>query len=107
MAKRTTPIPAAWMKRAPRLATIVRWVNEHTSLIATLEAWRTNTDRKYSGQRYVFPGKGRAGKRLLIFARSADALNSSLALFSHHSGETYRRNSDVVRWLDGYLTRAP
>jgi len=60
------------------------------------ERWRTSTDRQIGRLRW--PGKGRAGYRLTV----SESLQDNLVgghLFRHESGETYRRNAEVVEWM--------
>lgn len=59
-----------------------------------------NTDRMIRGTRLRHPGKGRRGSRLIVRVKATgcDVLN-------HNAAETYRRNSDVVAWIDSERKR--
>lgn len=105
-------IPAKWSERAPRLATIAKWVNEHTTLVAEIERGYCNTDRKIPGTRLRHPGKGRYGTRLKVWRsqkhrRDGTPYGPNSALLDHNAAETYRYNGEVVRWLEHYLKKHP
>ncbi len=88
--------------RSPRLATLCAWINEHTDHTARLEPWTTNTDRKIG--RLRSPGKGRKGHKLYVYAPGAGM--AVFPVFTHESGETYRRNSEVVAWITETFPKA-
>lgn len=84
--------------RAPRLAALAEFIRATwPDLRVSLEPWRSSTDRKIPGTRLRRPGKGRDGKRLLV-AQGAGLLRED-RLLDHRSGETYRENRDVCRWI--------
>ena len=56
-----------------RLPNLVKLINAKVlGYSATMEKSFTSTDRKYAGQRYRFPGKGRNGNKVTI--RNADGV---------------------------------
>lgn len=61
---------------------------------ATPGAGYCNTDRKLAGTRLRHPGKGRRGTLLVVKDRA-----TGQEVFRHNAAETYRRNSDVVYWI--------
>jgi hypothetical protein len=102
--RRNRMFPSTWQTSTPRLRTIARWVNEHTTLSASVEKSRYCTDRtiRIKGRNFRKPGKGRDGNLLRIC--SGDDLTT---LYSQHSADTYRRNKDVLVWLRSYLKDNP
>lgn len=56
---------------------------------------------KLAGTRLRRQGKGRKGHRFKVYVRGVERLSP---IFDHNSGETYRCNDDVERWLETYLT---
>lgn len=118
-------IPESWAERAPRLSTIAAWINEHTTLFAEFEPGYCSTDRKIPGTRLVHPGKGRRGTKLKVFVCEDhkwelvrmpcvpfrddphERKHPAWPLLVHNSAEWYRRNSEVVSWLRGYLEQHP
>lgn len=92
-------VPKAWKKRAPRLSTIAAWINANTELVATITKSWTSTDTKIRGARLRRPGKGRRGWRLDVH-ESHEARSS---LLTHDSSHGYRRNAEVVEWLERRL----
>jgi hypothetical protein len=123
--KRKKSYPEEWGTKAPRLATIAKWINEHTTLLAEIEQGYCNTDRKIPGTRLRHPGKGRRGNRLKVFECQAHKLEliqkpwspyrreqperkySVQPLLDHNAAETYRCNSEVVYWLKRHLQEHP
>jgi hypothetical protein len=109
------PLPIAWYARAPRLSTICKWINLHTSLHAQILEGFCDTDRVVNRIRY--PGKGRVGNLLLVVDDGAAcvklAWNRKLVrthghvVIEHNAAETYRTNSEVVEALDRYLGAHP
>lgn len=95
--------------RARRLATIVAWINENRpELRVTMEPWTTSTDTKVAGTRFRRQGKGRKGHRFKVYRREGgpkDGIGSPKPIFDHESGEKYRCNADVERWLETYLKK--
>lgn len=107
--------PARFYERAPRLATIAKWVNEHTTLSAWLEGGFCDTDRKLAGTRLRRPGKGRYGNHLFVtsdaqFAGRVQRWNRdwyAAIVIDHNAAETYRYNGEVIDKLHDYLTKHP
>lgn len=115
--------PKEWDTKAPRLARIAKWINEHTTLIAAMEKGYCNTDRKIPGTRLRHPGKGRNGTRIKVWANEKhrwacgclpNAEQKKLRkkygdrpLLDHNAAETYRYNGEVVHWLRDYLEQHP
>ena len=86
----------------PRLSVLARFIKRMwPELTVTLKPWTTSTDRKLSGSRLCWPGKGRKGQMLEV--RDPTKARSSLAephlLLRHESGETYRHNGEVCQWI--------
>lgn len=118
-------IPAEWKAKAPRLAAIAKWLNEHTTLLAETEQGFCNTDRKIG--RLRIPGKGRTGTRIKVWQgdehktemvkmpfhymypdRYKDQRKFQIGpLLDHNAAETYRSNDEVVRWVERYLDEHP
>jgi hypothetical protein len=86
-------------KRAPQLATLAKFIEAEIKGVRTrLEEGYCNTDRKPRGLRYITrPGKGRRGTQLKVFGAKG------VCIFDHNSAETYRHNSEVVRWIRDQL----
>jgi len=107
------PLPAKWYDKAPRLATIAKWINANTTLHAWIEEGFCDTDRKYKGSRIRFPGKGRTGNHLFVTTERVSRHAMTRAEFykfeviSHNAAETYRSNDEVVTSLDHYLKKNP
>lgn len=80
--------------RAPRLAKLAEVINADGRFVATIEAGYCNTDRHPKGVRWRIPGKGRRGNKLVVKNKSGETV------FTHNAAETYRHNSEVVRWMD-------
>lgn len=99
--------PKEWSVKAPRLATIAKWINENTTLAAEVCEGYCNTDRKIG--RLRIPGKGIKGKELRVAKDDRTLRDAVLTgrnlLFQHNSAETYRSNHEVVCWLTGYLSQ--
>jgi hypothetical protein len=76
-------------------------------VVARVDHFRTNTDRKIRGTRLRVPGKGRQGLVLEIWPIGADTWRSEQRLYRHESGETYRRHSEARAWVEQNLRRAP
>jgi hypothetical protein len=102
--KRGTRIPVQWQEqlplKAPRLATIAKWINANTTLTAKIERGFCDTDRKFKGSRLRWPGKGRWGNRLIV-------RHGTKVVLDHNSAETYRYNAEAVRTLADYLDDHP
>lgn len=80
--------------RAPRLKQLAAEIEKKfPELRARIERGFCNTDRKIGRLRW--PGKGRHGNRLIVVDRK-----SGKVVFDHNAAETYRANSDVVRWIE-------
>ncbi len=122
--------PTEWDAKAPRLAVMAAWINEHTSMLAELSEGFCSTDRKLAGTRLIHKGKGRTGTRLKVYSclahkvelfrkpyspyRDVEREYPPQPLLDHNAAETYRQNADVVRWLahtlgenPGLLTKPP
>lgn len=106
--------PAEWDEKAPNLIKIAEWINENTTLVAKIIKGYCNTDSKIVGTRFIRKGKGRFGNQLIVAINAkklADAecwgINAEHLVFWHNSAETYRRNSEVVFWLQCYLCDNP
>lgn len=111
--------PNKWNDKAPRLATIAKWINDHTTMVAEVKRSHVSTDRKHSGSRLSWPGKGRSGNRIKVWEDEAHWRNNPTGYFpvgdsklrapllDHDSAETYRRNCEVVRWLRDHLRDHP
>jgi hypothetical protein len=79
-----------------RLATIAALINGlGKGYVATIEKGYCNTDRKqhYAGHHWRVPGKGRTGNRLIVSL-------GPVVVFDHNSAETYRRNDEVLEWVE-------
>jgi hypothetical protein len=79
--------------RSPGLDSLAAFIrSEWPWLTVMLEPWESSTDRHIPGTRLRHPGLGRKGRRLLVKDRDETFLD-------HRSSETYRRNSEVCRWI--------
>lgn len=89
---------------APRLKTLAKQIEDlFPDLITELDSWTENTDRHPKGVRWRVPGKGRKGTRLRVFVRRGPGLGTATPfdpIYEHRAGGTYRRNSDVLDWID-------
>ena len=86
------------------LKAIAAWINQHTpalGLRARAESSKVSTDQQIAGTRFRRPGKGRRGVDLRV-----TDLRGNHAL-RHHSGETYRTNSEVEEWLAKRIANLP
>lgn len=85
-------------KLLPRLTTLAAFIRaEMPDVTVTLEEGYCNTDRKPAGLRYItHVGKGRKGTRLRV-------RRDGKVVYDHNAAETYRSNSDVVRWIRNCL----
>jgi hypothetical protein len=119
------PYPKEWDTKAPRLSVIAAWINEHTTMLAEIGQGFCSTDRKLAGTRLIHKGKGRTGNRLKVFECEAHKLElfrkpynpyrddhadreyQTQPLLDHNAAETYRQNSDVIRWLQQFLSDHP
>jgi len=118
--------PAEWDEKAPRLATVAKWINENTTLVADMERGYCNTDRRIpnSGRHLRIPGKGRQGTRLKVWVsvqhrracvgpvttdeeRALREKHGRTSLHDHNAAETYRSNDEVVKWLKNFLRDSP
>lgn len=77
-----------------RLKTIAKDINEnYPGLAAKIVRGYCDTDRKIPGTRLRWPGKGRAGNRLVVTDESGNVV------LDHNAAETYRCNEEVEQWL--------
>lgn len=90
-----------------RLRTIARYINEHLPQFeAKIVEGFCNTDRKLSGSRLVWSGKGRTGNRLKVRKRPRPRPGGPIRDFGselvldHNAAETYRCNAEVVQWIE-------
>jgi hypothetical protein len=67
-------------------------------LTVRIERGYCNTDRKIGRLRWE--GKGRWGSRIIVTTARG------VLLLDHNNAETYRRTSDVRRWIDRYAAAA-
>lgn len=78
---------------------VAAWINASMpGYRATAEPWTTSTDRKVRGSRLRWPGKGREGYLLEVWKGEERVLR-------HNSGETYRSNDEVERWIRGEVLK--
>ena len=84
---------------APRLKKLAEVIRaEWPDLDVRVERGFCNTDRKVGRHRH--PGKGRHGTRLIVRDLSMQPPYGGEVLLDHNSAETYRRNSEVVEWIE-------
>lgn len=82
------------VKRARRLGTVAKWLNENTSYAATVEEGYNSGDRTAAGYVYVTsPGKGQTGNELVVRDEEHKVV------LRHNSVEAYRCNADVEGWV--------
>lgn len=97
------------MTRAPRLHQLAEMINrDFPELEAVIERGYCNTDRKPRGCRYITrKGKGRTGNELIVYSRRETNPSGigRLQIFRHNAAETYRRNSEVVDWIENLKGR--
>lgn len=97
--------------RARRLASIAAWINANSAALnlrAETRSVKVSTDRHISGTRLRWPGKGRRGVEISVYlVRGGEKTSwgAPLPIFTHNSGETYRRNEEVERWLSQYISK--
>ena len=80
-----------------RMAELIRalWPD----LYVQLEPWSETKDRHPKGVRWRIPGRREyCGFRLKVAASAQDSL-CGRNIFTHTTTETYRRNTDVARWI--------
>ena len=87
-----------------RLKTLAKRIETlFPDLVTVLDTWTSSTDRHPSGVRWRIEGKGREGTRLRVFSRRGPGQGPSDyfdPIMEHRAGDTYRRNQDVVEWID-------
>jgi len=87
-----------------RLKTLAKRIDTlFPDMITALDTWTENTDRHPKWVRWRIPGKGRKGTRLRVFVRRGPGQGPAdlfAPVFEHRAGGTYRRNSDVMEWID-------
>jgi hypothetical protein len=89
-------------RRRPNIHQLAAFINEKLpGYRATVQPWKTSTDRKIPGSRLRWPGKGRQGYRLEVEDTTVreGCLEMHPRVFTHETGETYRHNGDVARWI--------
>lgn len=92
------------VERVPRLKALAAEIERRFPDLATvLDSWTSDTDRHPNGVRWRIPGKGRKGTRLRVFVRRGPGQGPADyfdPIFEHRAGDTYRRNQDVVDWME-------
>jgi hypothetical protein len=89
---------------------LAAWINAHKlidnggrAIIATVQRSKYDTDSNLRGTRLRRAGKGRWGLVLEIRHRTAVGQPTfgydPNLLYSHHSGETYRKHDEARRWV--------
>lgn len=90
--------------RTPRLKALAAEIERlFPDLVTALDTWVSDTDRHPRGVRWRIPGKGRKGTRLRVFTRRGPGLGPAdpfNPILEHRAGDTYRRNQDVVDWIE-------
>lgn len=89
------------MERLKTLAKRIEFL--FPDLVTDLDTWTSSTDRHPKGVRWRIPGKGRKGTRLRVFLRRGPGLgpaNYFDPILEHRAGDTYRRNQDVLDWIE-------
>ncbi len=84
-------------RKARRLPTIAKWINENTDHTAIIGIGHCNTDRDIPGTRLRHPGKGRWGNKLIV------KTPKGAIAFEHNAAETYRMNYEVELWIENYF----
>jgi len=83
--------------RAATMKKIASWVNANSETVgftARISDWTRTTESRSAGKRYVNWRKSYDAKRL-EFCKAGEFK----PIFTHVSGETYRSNSDIERYL--------
>lgn len=90
--------------KVPRLKALAAEIERRfPDLVTALDSWTSDTDRHPAGVRWRIPGKGRTGTRLRVFERRGPGLgpaNPFDPIMEHRAGDTYRRNQDVLDWIE-------
>jgi len=93
---------AAWINRVHLVD------NKGRTVVATVERRKYNTDRHPKGVRYRIEGRGRWGLvfEIWLLARTepVDHWHDHNRLYSHNSGETYRKHEEARRWVTENLS---
>lgn len=88
----------------PRLKALAAEIERRfPDLVTALDSWTSDTDRHPKGVRWRIPGKGRKGTRLRVFERRGPGLGPAdyfNPILEHRAGDTYRKNQDVVDWIE-------
>lgn len=83
-------------RHSRRLKTLARIINENMDdLHASVEYGWESTDSPIPDARLRRVGKGRSTYKLVVTIDSTGQI-----VFSHNGAETYRRNDEVVQWLE-------
>lgn len=86
----------AGRSRAPTLAQLVKFIEQHLGLRSDLRDWMTRTDRKPKGCRHItHVGNGYKGKKLTVH-------DGTREIFCHVQSGTHVKNDAVVRWIREY-----
>lgn len=90
------------VKYGRTLKAIAQYINTrfYDGLTATVEQWTARTDRHWRGSRLRWPGKGRTGSRIKI-------KKGEFLLLDHKNSKTYRRVSEVTKWLEKWESGEP
>lgn len=81
--------------KGTRLASLAKFINDRLpGYVAKIEPGYCNTDRKVG--RLRIPGRGRNGNKLVV-------RKNGEVVFDHNAAETYRKNSEVVNWIEGRI----
>lgn len=91
----------------PRLRTLAAIINADPRGIFTAEisVAHVSTDRHPKGVRWRISGKGRTGNRLIV--KEHDGTGGVKIVLDHNSAETYRRNEEVVDWMNRNGIKVP
>lgn len=85
-------------KRARRLKTLAKAINDSGKFRAEITEGYCNTDRKIPGSRLIIPGKGRQGNKLVV-----RHLDTDRVVFEHNAAGTYRHNGEVEVWVAEHI----
>jgi hypothetical protein len=95
--------PSQRPRGVPRIKSLARSIEAiFNDVVVEVDEWTSNTDRHPKGVRWRIPGKGRKGTRLRVFLREdvrGRGTSMCRPIFDHRTGDTYRTNLEVIRWI--------
>lgn len=101
--KMKAAVDSRWTRKPVRCPNVQRMAEfiraRWPDLYVSVEPWSETKDRHPAGVRWRIPGRRTyRGFRLTVSKSLGDRL-CGRHLFTHETTETYRRNTDVARWI--------